>query len=74
MVGQAAFQTAPGLSRGFALGDLGLVVDVAEAAGRPDLGDRDDVERGIELTIPGTGTADDWIMSALATSIGATPE
>ena len=55
MVGQAPFQASPGLPRGLTLGDLSSVVEVSAASGRPDLGDRDGVQRGVELPITRPG-------------------
>ena len=46
---------SPGLPRGLTLGDLSSVVEVSAASGRPDLGDRDGVQRGVELPITRPG-------------------
>src|ERR1700712_5935153 len=55
VIGKPPFQTPPGLPRLLALRDLGLVIDVARAPLRPDLGDGDNVQRGVELPISGPG-------------------
>jgi hypothetical protein len=69
-VGQAAFQTAHGLVVGFAGCDLRVVVGPTGALVHAYLGERDDVQRKVELAITTRGKrCRAW--SPLATSIGA---
>ena len=49
--GEAAFEAAQGFGLGFALGQFLLVVGPSQGAGHPGLGDRDAVDRGVEVTI-----------------------
>ena len=53
--GEVSFERSGGRARWFSLGDF-LVVEGAARAGRhPDLGHRDDVDRGIQLPVSVAG-------------------
>ena len=53
-VAQAAFQRPPGLRWGFRLAEFALV-ELASRSFGADLADRDQVQRPIQLTVPGAG-------------------
>src|SRR6185437_13541190 len=53
-VAEAAFQRSPGLRRGLRLCQFALVELSPRTAGA-DLADRDQVQRPIQLTVPGAG-------------------
>ena len=55
VVSQTAFEASFGFAGCLSFGDLGVVIGVAEAAGYADLGDGDGVQRGVQLTISGSG-------------------
>jgi hypothetical protein len=55
MFGELAFQAPQGLVAGLALGYLPVVVGAAGAAAHPDLGDRSEVECGVELPVTAAG-------------------
>jgi hypothetical protein len=55
VLSELAFQTAQGLAVGLALGNLPVVVGAAIAAAHPDLGNRGEVECGVELPVTGAG-------------------
>ena len=72
MVGETPFQAAHRFVVGLPGGDLGVVVRPAGAARHPDLGERDDVQRQVQLPVTAAReTMPAW--SAEATSTGATP-
>lgn len=52
--GESAFQAAQGLVAGLAFGDFAVVVGPAGAGAHPDLGDRGDVQRRVELPVAAT--------------------
>jgi hypothetical protein len=51
VVSEASFEAPSCFANSLAFEDFQLVVDVAAAAGCPDLGDCDGVQRGVELAI-----------------------
>jgi hypothetical protein len=57
VVGEATFQAPSRFAGGLALGEFGVVVGVAAAAGCSDLGDGDGVQGGVELAVATPGEA-----------------
>lgn len=51
VVGEASLQAAHSFVSGLALGDLLVEVAASEAIGHTDLGDRDEVDRGVQLSV-----------------------
>jgi hypothetical protein len=55
VVGEASFQAAHGFVAGLPGGNFGVVVDPAPACSHADLGERDDVQRVVELAVSASG-------------------
>jgi hypothetical protein len=51
LIGETSLEAAHRFVVGLSGGDLGVVVGAAPAAAHPDLGERDDVQREVELAI-----------------------
>jgi hypothetical protein len=51
VIGETSLEAAHRFVVGLSGGDLGVVVGAAPAAAHPDLGERDDVQREVELAI-----------------------
>lgn len=55
MIGESPLQTPHGLVSGLALGDLLVEVAAADAVAHADLGDRDEMDRGVQLPVAAAG-------------------